>query len=135
MHRAMQFCYIAICGYASRMIALSRRSLLLRLLMIAPLLFGVLVKPVLGVACDLRDAAAAAVAHATDDGAVQAPADAGGDCCCVPGCDDCCTHSVALVARVDGAVAGCAPASPLPSAVVSFVPAPDPVAFRPPIRA
>lgn len=129
----MQFCYIAVCGYAGGMIALFRRSPLLRLLMIAPLLFGVLVKPVLGVACDLRDAAAS-VAHVVD-GAVQAPADAGGDCCCVPGCDDCCTHSVALVARVHSAAAACAPASPAPSPAVVFVPAPQPVALRPPIRA
>lgn len=116
------------------MIASFRRSLLLRFLMVAPLLFGVLVKPVLGVACDLRDVAAASAVHAADASA-QAPGYTGDDCCCAPGCDDCCTHSVALVARVDGVASANMAASPPSSTVAAFVPAPVPVAFRPPIHA
>lgn len=115
------------------MSALTYSSSVLRFLMLALLMAGVLVKPVLAAECEIRDVqqlivgemAAAEAPHSTSDE----------DCCSLPNCSDCCAHTIALLPP--GGMAATAPmmATVLPALSVDFEPIAFPVAFRPPIAA
>lgn len=115
------------------MFALASTSSVLRFLMLALLLAGVLVKPVLAVECEIRDVRQLVVDHVqTADS--EAPA-SDEDCCTAPNCSDCCAHSVALQPLAGGPLAAPMTAPALPALSVDFEPIAFPVAFRPPIAA
>lgn len=108
-------------------------SSVLRFLILALLMAGMLVKPVLAVECEIRDAQQLVVGHVqTTD--TEAPASDEG-CCSVPNCNDCCAHSLALHPPTGGTPAVPMTAPALPAMSVDFKPISFPVAFRPPIAA
>ena len=115
------------------MSALAFPSSVLRFLMLALLMAGVLVKPVLAIECEIGDAQPSLADHAQTTGS-QAPS-SDEDCCSVLDCDDCCAHSLALHPPVGGASAVPVTAPALPALSVEFKPIAFPVAFRPPIVA
>ena len=115
------------------MSALAFPSSVLRFLMLALLMAGVLVKPVLAVECEIRGAQLSLVDHAQTAGNEVPSSDE--DCCPVLNCDDCCAHSLALHPPVGGASAVPVTAPALPALSVDFKPIAFPVAFRPPIVA
>lgn len=107
---------------------------LLRILLLVLLGAGILVKPVLAIACEIHDSQRSA-ADASQDGASGIAPEQSQDegCCALPDCNDCCAHTVALLSMSAVLRAGPAAASPLPSLSVAFEPAAFAVAFRPPI--
>ncbi len=104
-----------------------------RMLLFGLLVAGVLVKPVLAIACEIHDAARAAVEFS--QAAPEAMPEPGQDeaCCALPDCSDCCAHTVALLPALATLRAAPAIASPLPLLSVEFEPTAHAVAFRPPI--
>lgn len=106
----------------------------LRMLLLGLLIFGILAKPVLAIACELHDIQRSA-AETSQDGA-KATSQSGQEerCCSLPDCNDCCAHTTAMVPEFFIIPAGAMAASPLPSLSVKFEPAAVSVAFRPPIR-
>lgn len=115
------------------MFALTSLSSVLRFLMLAMLVAGMLVRPGLAFECEIRD-----VQHALT-GDLQATEAAGTtpneDCCSLPNCNDCCAHTIALLPPVGVAAAVPMAAAVLPALSVDFEPIAFPVAFRPPIAA
>jgi len=107
----------------------------LRLLMLALLMVGVLGKPVLAAECGISDAAHV-LAETSQTGAVEAPdLPVGEDCCSFADCNDCCAHAAAVMRSLDAAPAVPMTASLMPSLSVDFKPIVCPVPFRPPIAA
>ena len=110
-------------------------SSVLRLLTLALLLAGVLVKPVLAAECGIRDVVHV-LAGATQTGADEAPEPpAGEDCCSFADCSDCCAHAAAVMRPLDATPAAPMTASLMSSLSVDFKPIACPVPFRPPIAA
>lgn len=105
----------------------------LRFLMLALLVAGMLVRPVLAAGCEIRDTQQIA-ANGHPAGAAELPA-SDEVCCSLPNCNDCCAHAVALLPPVGGAPAVPAAAAVLPALSVGFEPIAFPVAIRPPIGA
>jgi len=99
--------------------------------MLGLLMVGVLVKPVLAIACEIHD-----VQKMTASQTQTAAEEPGSDesCCALPDCNDCCAHTTAVVPEFLIAPAVTMAASPLPSLSVKFEPTAISVAFRPPIR-
>jgi hypothetical protein len=105
----------------------------LQLFLLGLLIFGILAKPVLAIACEIHDATRA-VAAVSQDAAEAAPASGQDESCCdLPDCNDCCAHTVALMPTLAALRAEPAAAAPLPALSVTFEPAALAVAFRPPI--
>jgi hypothetical protein len=101
--------------------------------MLALLMAGVLVKPVLAAECGIRDAAHA-LSETSQTGAAEAPdLPAGEDCCAFADCNDCCAHAAAVMRSPDATAAVPMNASLMPSLSVDFEPIACPVPFRPPI--
>jgi hypothetical protein len=116
------------------MFALQRLRLppVLRMLMLGLLLLGLLVKPILAVACEIGDAQQTLAAEL--EPATQAPdTGASDDCCLAHSCYECCAHTVALVPPATVAATNQVSASPPPRLSVKFEPPGYPVGFRPPI--
>lgn len=106
----------------------------MRLFLLGLLIFGILAKPVLAIACEIHDATRAAAA-VSQDAAEAAPASGQDESCCdLPDCNDCCAHTVALLPALAVLRAAPAAAPRLPAWSVEFEPALLAVAFRPPIR-
>lgn len=115
------------------MSALPYSSSVFRFLMLTLLVAGVLVKPVLAVDCEIRDAQQLIVGEMA---AAEAPhSNSGEDCCSLPNCNDCCAHTIALLPPVGMAAAAPMMPTVLPALSVDFEPIAFPVAFRPPIAA
>ena len=107
----------------------------LRLLTLALLMAGVLVKPVLAAECGIRDAEHV-LTGTSQTGADEAPdPPAGEDCCSFADCNDCCAHAAAVMRPLDVTPAVSMTASLRPSLSVDFTPIACPVPFRPPIAA
>jgi len=107
--------------------------LALHVFVLGLLVFGLVMRPVLAVACEIKDAQQvltgehlAAVVKSSDRGANE-------DCCLVQNCSECCAHAAAMVPQVEVAAAFSGAANPLPALSVEFEPTAYPVAFRPPI--
>ena len=113
------------------MFALASPSSVLRFLMLALLMASVLVKPVLAVECEVRDAQRLVSGHM--QAAVSEAAVPGDDCCAALDCSDCCAHTVALQPPTSGGSAVPVTAPALTALSVDFEPIAFPVAFRPPI--
>lgn len=105
---------------------------LLRILMLGLLMAGILVKPVLAIACEIHDVQKMAASEVQAAAAGEAGSDE--SCCSLPDCNDCCAHTTAVVPEFLVAPAVAMAVSPLPSLSVKFEPAAISVAFRPPIR-
>jgi hypothetical protein len=116
------------------MSALISLSSVLRFLMLALLVAGVLVRPVLAVECDIRDAQQSVAAGHLQTAGTEAPSPHE-DCCSLPNCSDCCAHIAALLPPFGVAAAVPMTAAVLPALSVDFEPIAFPVAFRPPIAA
>ena len=107
---------------------------LLRILMLGLLMAGVMMKPVLAIACEIHDMQK--IVAAEPAAAAEAPGPGSGESCCsLPDCNDCCAHTTALLPILNLAPAAPMAASSLPSLSVEFEPTAFPVAFRPPIPA
>lgn len=114
----------------------------LRLLMLALLLCGVVLKPSLAIAEGMHDLLAHAGAAAEGASYERAGVDDRGQAPSGQHADDghfhlthCCGQQAAVLPRVQLAVAAAAVASPIPRFVVGFTPAPRAAPFRPPIQA
>ncbi|TKR29580.1 hypothetical protein FCE95_15740 [Luteimonas gilva] len=105
------------------------------MLLFGLLIFGILAKPVLAIACEIHDAKRA-IAEASQGVSATAPElDQGEGCCALPDCNDCCAHTVAMLPTLAVLRAEPAAGPPLPALSVEFEPAALAVAFRPPILA
>lgn len=100
--------------------------------MLGLLMAGILVKPVLAIACEIHDVQKMA-ANAGQATGVEEP---GSDesCCLLPDCNDCCAHTTAVVPQFDIVPAVAIAVVPLPLLSVKFEPTAIAAAFRPPIR-
>ena len=108
-----------------------RLSPALQMLVLCLLVFGLVMKPVLAVACEIDDARQVLA----DSHQPVVAADSGGsdDCCPSQNCSECCAHTVAMVPKLKVATSLPLMASPLPTLSVEFEPTAYPVALRPPI--
>ena len=116
------------------MFALHRRRSLpvLRMFVLGLLVFGLLVKPVLAMACDIGDAQRTLAGEHPP--AIQAPdAGTGDDCCPSQSCNECCAPTAALLPQIGVAMSSQASTSTLPTLSMQFEPTAYPVGFRPPI--
>lgn len=104
-----------------------------RLLLLGLLIFGILAKPILAIACEIHDVKRAIAEASEGVSATAAEPDQGEGCCALPDCNDCCAHTVALMPTLAALRAEPAAAAPLPALSVTFEPAALAVAFRPPI--
>jgi hypothetical protein len=109
-----------------------RLPLALRVFVLALLAFGLLMKPVLAVACEIDDARQGLAGQHQPLVAAD-PGTGGEDCCLVQNCNQCCVHTVAVLPPLKVAASFFAVASPLPALSVEFEPTAYPVALRPPI--
>lgn len=100
--------------------------------MLGLLMIGILVKPMLAIACEIHDVQRVA-ADAMLTVAEAPDADSDESCCPLPDCNDCCAHTTALMPALNSVPTALMAASPLPSMSVEFEPTAFPVPFRPPI--
>lgn len=101
--------------------------------MLVLLATGMLVKPVLAIACEIHDIGQSTVIDAV--AAVgEAPA-AAEDCCALRHCNNCCSHTVALPTLLGDPSTTVLDTAALPAPSAHFVPITLPVALRPPIAA
>lgn len=107
-----------------------RLSPALHLLVLCLLVFGLVMKPVLAVACEIDDAR-----RVLTDGQPVAAAESedSDECCPSQNCNECCCPTVAMVPKLKVAASLSLAASPLPALSVEFEPTAYPVALRPPI--
>lgn len=105
----------------------------LRVFVLGLLVLGLLMKPVLVVACEIDDVQRT-LAGEHRSPLLEAPASDAGDVCCgVQNCGECCTPAAAVVSQWKLVTALPAMTGPLPSLSVEFEPTARLVAFRPPI--
>lgn len=101
--------------------------------MLGLLMAGVLLKPVLAIACEVHDVQRVLAGEPQATAAELTDAGSGESCCSLPDCNDCCAHTTALLSALNSVPAAPMAASPLPSLSVEFQPTAFPVPFRPPI--
>lgn len=131
----MKLCRDPVAGTLSAMSLVAPLASVLRLLVLAMLMAGVLVKPVLAAECGISDAAHVLV-ETSQAGVAAAPdLPTGEDCCSFADCNDCCAHAAAVMRSLDAMPAVPMTASLMPSLSVDFKPIACPVPFRPPIAA
>src|SRR5687767_12638912 len=108
-----------------------RLSPALHLLVLCLLAFGLVMKPVLAVACEIDDARQ--VLSGTHQPVLTTDVDSIDDCCPSQNCSECCAHTVAMVPKLKVAATLALVANPLSTLSVEFEPTAYPVALRPPI--
>lgn len=108
----------------------------LRLVLLAMLVFGMCLQPVLAAACDIEDVRSALDHDAGEAANAEHGERSGvpGDCCANPACGDCCLHATASLPAAPHTMAIVAPRACAMPLRVGFAPGDYPVDSRPPIR-
>ncbi|GHC02508.1 hypothetical protein [Thermomonas carbonis] len=111
---------------------MSRRTSLLaclRMVLLAMLMLGTCLQPVLAAACDVED-----VRIVFDhDADAASTADDAGDCCANPACGDCCLHATAQLPATQLLMTGLRPGNCSTPTCLDFASSDESVDQRPPI--